>query len=1423
MSDRPPRKNDQPDSESPPSGGWRTPQTPGTWRKPEKTGNGGWQVPALPEELDQQPASTGAWHLPKPENTTFTPEDKLPVNVPAEEVLLPGIDASAVQTPSPAGVPAPTAGGLTPEDELLNIVTSAADEAERQREADTPKKITPQAPEDVLFMLEKLEDDEPDDEDTFSMSELVALASLVDEEPKPGITPGASAPLIAPVLPPPTDEDKDDIPTSALSPAEKALLNQTQAGSATAAQPVIDPGDYARQQLAALEGGSTLSVSAPLDAPLATPDTPDPGDYARQQLAALGGTDIPLPPSPLIDARQEELARRFRETEDEVRSLRARVQNGQLTQQQFEEQLHNLMILDDDQVYWVMGAETDQWYKFVNNEWVVAEPPRAPSGSGFTLPTLDSQPQPAASQTEYSNYGNLQTDDPFAPIPRAGVSTSDINMTQVGPSYLKSELAGEPITAAPTVQNIGYGSQPTVAGQTVMSPSAAAYGGAIASPVDTSQPPDLSEFEEEAPTYEEAAAAYRNNMLRNIVLAAAVILGLVLIAGVGFIVLALNSYNNTVSRYEANIAGLASYQPAFQTVVIQDYQGRELARLSQSGEERISVELSQISPFLIHAIVSTQNPTFFEDPGWDTGATIGAFFNPDGTPITNTITQQVTRALVVQDDTVPDSELRLVAGALTERYSKDFILKIYLNEFPFGNQTYGVEAASQFYFQKSAKDLNLSEAAMLATVFQNPVNNDLVTNPDYTFDQFELVLLRMAEVGCLNFTSGQRVCINQNDITSPQTINDKARVRDPRRYRPREFDTKYPHFITLVQQQLESAFTPGLLYSSGFVVKTTFVPELQDYVQNRLNEQLRTLAPSGVTTGAVMITDPTSGAIRVYVGSPDFYNEANKGQNDYARIYQQPGAIIKPLVYAAALEGVDRNSNGTSTDLGEYYTPASILWDVPTNFSSTPPIPASVLARAFGAVPLRIALQGNYNIAPIKVLESIGLEKFVDTSTRMGIRWAESSVFGLSTAIGTTEVRLFDMMVAYGTIANGGNRVPLFAIESITDRNGNDVRVPDTLRAPSTQEAIPSSVAFLLQSIMSDDSARGLSGAIPINSDLTLPNLEKNGWVGAMAGTSDGNRDLWTIGFVSNAVVGVWLGHPDDATIRDQTGLTAAAPLWNRIMTQMVNTSRPRPVRFPQPDSVTSISICPDTGSAAGGPCTSQPRNEVFALDRRPPDAGQGLIMQATINTWTQLLANEFCNQPEDRVIETFVNIPDPAALAWLNTPAGRPTAQRLGLPAVIESPPVASCDVNTQTPTANIVSPSPNQTLQGEVPIIGQVSAPANFNRYQMEYAPLNSTNFQTIGGFSQQQQPNPNSTLATWDTTTVPNGQYTLRLTVFSNEGGFIYRTVMVTVDNPLPTATPTLMPTNTVEAAFTPLPFDTPIPLGGGPTPTIDTSGN
>ena len=1497
MSDRPPRSNDNAPDEQPdngtethaapqvdpaasgdsgwqaPSSGWRQPGAE-TWHRPQSSAVSSAEVPALPKELEDQPNFTGGWHRPSPEDTPFSDSDQLVVRTEPEA----DVEASTASVPA-----SDTATGDSASQEAQ--AEAAAPVTENQAEA-IPMPA-PQAPEDMIAMLDSIDDDS--EEDLFSMSELIALASLVDEEPRAEVRPSDAAPSVTTVMPAESGTDSDDdsgeIAMDSLTPAERAVLQQgTSAGAPVT--PESDPAAYARQQLAALEG--TMPTEATQDQPAiggtvggtaggATAAT-DASEYARQQLASLNNAIPPgvdqatafptsgtgaAPAAPAMDPREEELARRFAETEEEVRTLRQMLRAGQITQEQFEEQLRSLMILDDDQVWWMIGAESDNWYKYQDNDWVPATPPRLPASDYYVnapLPTLESQPIPPAATgpTVFDRGSDIELDEYNMPVPRTGVPMIDPDRTIVGPSYLDPYLRDQ----EQTVASYNEASQPTIASApisdvTVASPAVPAPYGAIESPIVAAQPPatDLATY---APTYEEAAEAYRSNQVRNLVFAGLAALGIAFLLGVGAVVLILSWYNSIVEEYEPGIVALADYQPQFQTVTLLDYLDRPLATLSQAGQERIEVNLDQMSPYLIHAVVATQNSTFFNDPGWDFGSVVRTFIdNLTNNPIDDTeqtITQQVAQALIVGGDGSASPETRLhsyvVAGEVTRRYDKNDILRLYLNESFFGNQNYGVEAASQFYFGVSAEDLTMAQAAMLAGILEDPAAYDPVTNREAAFAQMNDVLLRMGQVGCLDFQHGEwaaptaQFCVTPADANSSQTILDKARVIQ-RRFRPRQDDLEYPHFVTLVRQQLETAFGPNQLYSSGYTVRTTIVPELQDYVQDRLSDQLVALSSSGVSQGAVLVTEPASGAIRVYIGSADFYNSANLGETDYARTYQQPGAAIQPVIYAAAMNGLDRNGDGTLT-YDEYLTPATIMWDVPTTYDLNPPFsPTNVTNQFYGPVPVRLALAGQYNVSAVKALDFIGTDQFVATSRDMGLRWEENAAFGLPTALGDPGVRLYDMMVAYGTIATGGNRVSLHAVESIRDRAGNDVPLPETLRPPTQEQVLPNGVAFLLQNIMSDDGARVASGAFPQNSPLNVSNLARQGWVAAQTGTSAGSRDLWTVGFVSNTVVGVWLGRPDDGPINNQSGLTAAAPLWNNVITQTVNSNtRSRPTAFPQPNTVNTVPICPDTGVQAGGVCASPIRNEYFAINRQPPPANQGLVGQVEVNSWTGLLITDACNQPEDRIPVTYVNISDPSAVAWLNTGAGRAYAQRIGLPNNIVARPTIGCDVNTLLPTASLTSPAANQTVQGPIDIIGQVSAPPNFNRYTLEFAPANTQNWQPITT-SNVQQGLPNSVLGNWDTTGVPDGQYVIRLGVFSNEGGYIFRTSAVNVDNPEPTPTPTPtitpLPTATelifptvpigptlaigptfdpgAAATLPPLPFDN----SALPTPTVDTSGS
>jgi penicillin-binding protein 1A len=1421
------------------------------WRAPEKGETAGWQVPALPEDLDQEPVSTGNWHLPKPQDTPFTPQDTLKIPAPEDQLF----DLAVAQTPepTPAASSTPTPAPLSPEDQLLALATGSNEPKPKP----TPTPSAPASPEDMLLMLDKVDTD--DDFDTFSMSELMALADLVDREPGADVTPGASAAPITPIVPVvgTGQETANPSNTAKLSPAERALMPS---GAA-------DPGEYARRALQQLDSGGPTADPVPTYGAPSNPSA-DPGAYARQALASLEGASPPIAGTPTVnvsavDPRLEELARRYRETEDEVRSLRRSLQTGALDQATFEEQLRSLMILDDDQIWWMMGAETDNWYKYENGEWTLAVPPAlqavpAPQspqatlgGTGFgSLNYLEE------SQNQTVPTGGINLDDSVMPLPRAGVPVVDQDRTVVGAAYLDQV---RPVGSEATAVNYNMASQPTVAGpaysQQTMAATPVNYG-SVEAPFSAAEPPSLDDdFDDDTPpSVEEAIEAERGRTVRRLITGVVVVVVLVFVLLAGWVVIALLNYNQQVEPYKAQIEALANYEPEFQSVTLLDFRGEPLAVLSAAeGQDRRVVELTQMSPALLHAIISMENPTFYEDAGWDIGAVLLGNAGRDETfsQANLTITQQIAQGFILGGDTDPVLT-GLVAGELTRAHSRSFILRLYLNESSFGNGVFGAEAASRFYFADqsnfganvSAANLNLAQAAFLAAILSDPATYNPITSRQATFDQTRVVLNRMAEVGCLNLRRNEgtetpeRFCITEADINDPQTTLDLALI-ETADYEPRDSDAEYPHFTQLVRAQLETAFGVADLYSAGYTVTTTLAPELQEFVQAQMAQRLRQVRESGVSTGAVIVSDATNGAVRAYLGSPDFNDTANEGQNDYARIFQQAGTSIQPLIYTTALYGVDRNGNGSRTDQGEYLTPASILWDVRSNINGFTPV--NLTNAIFGPVSLRVAAQGNYNISATKTLNFVGVDNFVQLSTAMGMQYPADRPLDLSLAEGNVPVRLYDMMEAYNTLANEGAFTPLHVIERVQDAQGNDVPLPDVLAAlrPDTnpERVISPQVAYLMQTVLSSNAARVASGVYPEANPLTLGTPPIEDYVAAVAGTTRQGTDFWTIGFINTFTVGVWMGRPDDTAVLDQTGLSVAAPLWNRIMTEVIRTTPNSNQPFENPGNVVTVPICPDTGvqAAQGTICSTAIRSERFDQNRRPPPPEQGLLVTVPVNTWAGLIANEFCNlNPGDVQNLTFVNISDPDAINWLRTD-GRATAQRLGLPADLRGLPPGACDANTQLPVVNLTSPANGQEVIGPIEIRGQVTAPANFARYQVEYAPVNTDSFTIIGNFNPQQQPIPDGVLTQWDTRTVPNGDYRLRLAVFSIEGGFIYREITVRVNNPLPTPTPTptITPTPIVVptdiATQVPLPIEstpgftiiTPAPIGGA-TPTTDPSG-
>jgi hypothetical protein len=286
-----------------------------------------------------------------------------------------------------------------------------------------------------------------------------------------------------------------------------------------------------------------------------------------------------------------------------------------------------------------------------------------------------------------------------------------------------------------------------------------------------------------------------------------------------------------------------------------------------------------------------------------------------------------------------------------------------------------------------------------------------------------------------------------------------------------------------------------------------------------------------------------------------------------------------------------------------------------------------------------------------------------------------------------------------------------------------------------------------------------------------------------------------------------------DANATIANSRDAALPVWRTVMEAALNGTNPLPFNSPpanlvQPGSIQSVVICAPTGTQLGPGCTQQ-RNEFFNISNPPPPPDQYPVVTQLVDGWTRLIANDFCrdNVVEDQFVQLIPG--DPYAINWLNTASGRPTANRMGLPQNVQPVPTSACELNTDLPTALIASPAAGTVLTGNVSVLGAATA-TTFDSYQVEYAPAGSNTFTIIAGPVRQPQPNQNATLAEWNTTGVQNGQYTLRLTMNSRNGGSVRRDVAVTVLNPtptplpLPTATPIPLQPTATTIPFFPTPF-------------------
>ncbi|MCS6909117.1 MAG: transglycosylase domain-containing protein, partial [Anaerolineales bacterium] len=513
-------------------------------------------------------------------------------------------------------------------------------------------------------------------------------------------------------------------------------------------------------------------------------------------------------------------------------------------------------------------------------------------------------------------------------------------------------------------------------------------------------------------------------------------IGGLLLTLAGFIVAAF-AYWSVASELPADLTARASQ---FETARIYDAKGNLLFELNDPlAGRRTRVPLDQISPVLLAATIATEDRNFYNNPGFDPLGIVRAIWQNlqagDTVSGASTITQQLVRALVLSPAERAERTTRrkireiILAAEITRRYSKDEILELYLNEIYYGNLAYGVEAAARVYFNKSAGDLTLGEASLLAGLPQSPAIYDVFTVKEVVLGrQRQVLALMLGE--CINIGEGRApVC------TDSAQVRDALREMSERTFIPPRSTARFPHWVNYVRQLVEEQYTQAL-YREGLNVYTTLDPDLQLLAEQAVREHVAALAERNVTNGALVAVRPTTGEILVMVGSDD-YNDPVDGQINMALVPRQPGSSIKPFTYALAFE--------------RGWTPATLIWDVPTEFpdgANPPYVPRNYDGKFHGPVTVRYALANSYNIPAVKALEFVGVrgvatgenpqatEGLIPFLQRLGVTTLTRDDYGLSLTLGGGEIPLNQMAQSYATLANSGRRVFAFAIRRITNKAG---------------------------------------------------------------------------------------------------------------------------------------------------------------------------------------------------------------------------------------------------------------------------------------------------------------------------------------------------------------------------------------------------
>ncbi len=607
----------------------------------------------------------------------------------------------------------------------------------------------------------------------------------------------------------------------------------------------------------------------------------------------------------------------------------------------------------------------------------------------------------------------------------------------------------------------------------------------------------------------------------------------------------------TSALAQENIATYPILPTGYTSIKVFDNKGRFAGRILP--EKRYWVSIDRIPLFLQNAVVAVEDARFYEHGGIDLRGIARALVKDvakgrmaEGG---STITQQLIKNRYLTGAKTIERKLDEARMAMDfeKKYSKKQILEMYFNEIYYGNGAWGIAQASRLYFDKSPEELNEAECAMLAGVQKNPSRYNPLGKSAQVTGRRDVVLKRMVDLKMITAREQQRLRANPPSVVK---------------------SGQAPQYLAHIRSKLIERYGADITEQGGLEVTSAMDLNLQLLAEQALHDGVKKISPT--LQGALVCLDPLTGDVLAAVGGVDI------SQSSYNRAFfakRQPGSAIKPLIYAAALE--------------KGFTAGSMMDDTPVAYdkgNNETWKPLNYGRELYGDLSLRKALAYSNNVIAVKLLDAIGVPYFADFAAKMGLPLRAEN--GLSLALGTDEVTLSDLVLAYSPLATGGIRPEARTILKIYDtkrRNWSDI--------PSiTNPVLSADTAFVTTQMLKDVMIYGTAKSLKKFS-LAHPSAGKTG-------TTDDYRDAWFVGYTPQVVTGVWVGYDKPRPGgKGFTGGAIAAPIWEHFMRKAVAV---KPAGdFVKPDTVVKVTIDPTTGYLAAPDCPEK-RDEFYIAGSEP-------------------------------------------------------------------------------------------------------------------------------------------------------------------------------------------------------------------------------